>query len=335
MAWPRDAERQDFILLRVSFVTLASVLLLDFLAVLRLERLIAALVVVVLCSARMIVRPRYSRGRTEFATAAASGVLLGVAAFARLRPDPLTFALYVPALALVALAARDAVHRSRQQQQQQHAAVRAREEERRRWARELHDGPVQTVIGVRTLLATARQRGDSVRLQETVDRVVTLLDHEDAALRALVVDLRPPSLGRLGLCDALAELAERTTQVHGLPVDLTCQGLDDGLDLSDEAELTVYRVVQEALSNAVNHAAASRATIGLTSAVGHWLRVTVSDDGRGLSATDAGDRAQGGHGLVGMLERAELVRGRLDLSSSAAGTVVDLRVPGGKSPARL
>lgn len=323
-AGPPD-DRGGVRLLVGAYSVLAGVVLLDLLAVLRAERLAAATTVAVLCAGYAAVRRR-SRRRVEIAACAAFAFLLAAAAAARLQPSLVTFALYAPALAFVALALRGGVRRGHQERakerERKRAAVQAREEERRRWARELHDGPVQTVIGVRTLLVVAQRSGDAALLQRTVGRVVEMLDHEDAALRALVIDLRPPSLGRLGLCDALGELADRTTQVHNLPVNLMCGDLRQPLELSEEAELAVYRVVQEALTNAATHARASAVTVTMATTAQEWLQVTVRDDGCGLPAGPS-DR----HGLVGMRERAMLVRGELELRSSQKGTVVDLRVP--------
>jgi signal transduction histidine kinase len=137
-------------------------------------------------------------------------------------------------------------------------------------------------------------------------------------MRRVVSDLRPPELEDLGLAAALADLADRVSAA-GLRVELGCAGLPE---LSAAVELAGYRIVQEAVTNAVRHAGAStvRVTVG---AHGGELAVCVTDDGRGLP----GD-AVPGVGSTSMRERAVELGGDLERGPAAdGGTVVRARVP--------
>jgi signal transduction histidine kinase len=156
---------------------------------------------------------------------------------------------------------------------------------------------------------------------------------EIEGLRHLITELRPAALDDLGLVPALEALARRAQAIDGLEVrteiDLGPEGQEQRLDA--ELESTIYRIVQEALTNVSRHAQASSATVRVRRAEG-TLRVTVTDDGQGLPDGRApsgprGDGLEGGFGLSGMRERAELVGAELDLSSApGGGTTVRMSV---------
>jgi two-component system, NarL family, sensor histidine kinase DevS len=140
----------------------------------------------------------------------------------------------------------------------------------------------------------------------------------------MIAELRPPALVELGLAPALTSLAQRTSTTTGLEVhtdvDIPAQRL------TPELETTVYRIVQEALSNVAKHARAATVELSVRH-VDHELQITVSDDGVGFDPGAAGD---GGFGLTGMRERVELVGGELSVVRGAgAGTVVRARLPVG------
>ena len=143
------------------------------------------------------------------------------------------------------------------------------------------------------------------------------------SLRALIAELRPPALDQLGLAPALASLAQRTGAANDLEVRADVE-LPDERRLVPELETTVYRVVQESLTNVVKHARASSIYIGVRCA-DDAVEVSVADDGIGFN-TDA--TADVGFGLVGMRERVELAGGELSvLRWAGAGTVVRARLP--------
>jgi signal transduction histidine kinase len=156
--------------------------------------------------------------------------------------------------------------------------------------------------------------------------IASAIEHvttEIANLRALITELRPAALDQLGLLPALSSLLQRTASTTGLEVESDLRLADDNARLSPELETTVYRLVQEALTNVVKHARAHRVTVCVHEEAGS-LDVLVADDGRGLQGGAAGD----GFGLVGMRERVELAGGELTVGGGeAGGTAVRARLP--------
>ena len=226
--------------------------------------------------------------------------------------------------------------------------MEARERERKRWARELHDESIQGMGALRMQLANARDLDDPKVLSETVDAVLESLGQEIEGLRHLITELRPAALDDLGLPAALQALARRAHAIDGLEVTTEIHlGAESGESaggssvearrLDPELESTIYRVVQEALTNVSRHAQATKAVVSV-SEQGGMLRASVTDDGRGLADAGSlgprGDGLEGGFGMAGMRERAELVGGELELSPApGGGTTVSLLVPLAHRPA--
>jgi signal transduction histidine kinase len=219
--------------------------------------------------------------------------------------------------------------------------MEARERERTRWAREIHDESIQGMGALRMKLANARDRRDPEELTETVDAVLEGLGNEIDGLRHLITELRPAALDDLGLAAALQALARRAQAIDGLDVKIEMQlgaeaGEDDG-EIAEagrfdpELESTIYRIVQEALTNVSRHAQATTAVVSISERDG-VVRASVTDDGRGLPDAGGlgprGDGLEGGFGMSGMRERAELVGGELDFAPGPGrGTTVRLLVP--------
>ena len=206
--------------------------------------------------------------------------------------------------------ARDALQR----------AVEGQELERRRLARELHDETGQALTSILLGLKSLEESGhrdvvEAVRsLRELV--VQTLQD-----VRRLAVELRPTALDDFGLPTALERLASSFAEQTGAAVELESRLGDDRLPA--EVETVLYRIVQEALTNVVKHAQADRVSIVLRRKDGSVTAV-IEDDGRGFDRSDAGE----GFGLVGMKERVELVKGRLEIETSRGkGTTLVVEVP--------
>jgi signal transduction histidine kinase len=218
--------------------------------------------------------------------------------------------------------------------------MEARERERTRWAREIHDESIQGMGALRLRLANARDVDDPGVLREAVDTVLEGLGNEIDGLRHLITELRPAALDDLGLAAALEALARRAQAVDGLDVRIDIElGQGDGRRLDAELESTIYRIVQEALTNVSRHAQASQAVVNIAERDGMVL-ASVTDDGKGLPEADRlgprGDGLEGGFGMGGMRERAELVGGELEFGPAPTrGTTVRLLVPlaGRPSPA--
>jgi signal transduction histidine kinase len=217
--------------------------------------------------------------------------------------------------------------------------MEARERERTRWAREIHDESIQGIGALRLQLANARDLDDKQALSEAVATVLEGLGTEIDQLRHLITELRPAALDDLGLAAALEALARRAQAIDGLEVkteiSLAGEGVGAGDDgarrLDAELESTIYRVVQEALTNVSRHAHADRAVVSVTERDG-VIRASVTDDGQGLPDAGRlgprGDGLEGGFGMSGMRERAELVGGELELGPAPGrGTTVRLTVP--------
>ena len=202
-------------------------------------------------------------------------------------------------------------------------SIEASEQERRRWARELHDETLQGLGGLQMLLSSA-VRQDDERLRAAVQNAVEQIGIEIANLRSLIVELRPPALDEIGLVPAIETLAQRIASSEGLTVETNIAlALQDSERLAPNVESTVYRVVQEGLTNVAKHAAATRLEIELLME-GDDVAVTVRDDGRGFDPA----APAAGFGLIGMRERVALVSGQVSIESGAdGGTVVRALIP--------
>jgi signal transduction histidine kinase len=211
--------------------------------------------------------------------------------------------------------------------------MEARERERTRWAREIHDETVQGLGALRLKLANARDLDEREALASAVDDVLEGLGEEIDGLRHLITELRPAALDDLGLEAALQALARRMQAIDGLDVQIEIDlgPENDPHRLDPELESTIYRVVQEALTNVSRHAQASQAIVSILER-GGVVRASVTDDGVGLPEADRlgprGDGLEGGFGMSGMRERAELVGGELELvPAPERGTVMRMTVP--------
>ena len=199
-------------------------------------------------------------------------------------------------------------------------------EERKRLARELHDSVVQTMHGV-VLVAegAARQsEGDPELATAALRDVAALTRNALADMRSLLFELRPAALEQDGLAEALRKHADVLVRVHGVPVAVECEG-DHRLEPA--AEQTLFRIVQEALGNAVRHSGCGSVQVALALAPERAC-VVVRDDGGGFDVELARTRS-GRLGLVSMRERAEAIGAILEIESGASGTRVSVELPAG------
>jgi two-component system sensor histidine kinase UhpB len=196
-------------------------------------------------------------------------------------------------------------------------ALAAQEAERARIARELHDELGQTL----TAVALRAERAASVAVDQdrALDEIAQTVQRSLDDVRRLGRELRPEALDDLGLVGALVALCRRIESQGAMPVRWA---LDRALPrLPDEVELVIYRVGQEALTNALRHARCREAVLSLSARDGRVV-LTVSDDGHGLPAR----RREGG--ITGMRERAMLIDAELEVRSlPGSGTAVELSVP--------
>ncbi|MFQ5889559.1 MAG: PAS domain-containing sensor histidine kinase [Gemmatimonadota bacterium] len=204
-------------------------------------------------------------------------------------------------------------------------ALRATEEERKRVARELHDETLQTLAAILIRLRVAQRGPDVLSVQELLEELRLEIAEAADGVRRIARDLRPPALDELGIVAAIQEHARSLRETAGLAIEVEADPLDDAL--TDEAQLVLYRIVQEALSNTVRHAYASRAWVRLRRQ-GNLVVAEVKDDGTGFSVGELMTRDERGLGLFGMTERASYVRGRVIIDSRPGeGTTIRAEIP--------
>ncbi|MFW6192660.1 MAG: EAL domain-containing protein [Gemmatimonadota bacterium] len=202
-----------------------------------------------------------------------------------------------------------------------------REEERHLVARDLHDqlGGSLTALGM--LVARLRPAlADDEESQALIEEMETIARDALDDVRRITAQLRPPVLDELGLGAALQDLVAEVGERSEVAVGFEPPVGGDGLDLSDEAVVHLYRIVQEALTNVVRHAGADacRVTLSRDAAT---LRLTVEDDGIGFGFDTTPERAEG-MGLIGMRERARSLGGSLQIRPrEGGGTTVAAVVP--------
>jgi signal transduction histidine kinase len=202
--------------------------------------------------------------------------------------------------------------------------VEAQEEERRRIQRDLHDGlgPVLASMRLRLEACLDLAEGTPIPLSGDLERLYELVGQATGDIRRLVYDLRPPVLDQLGLVPAIRQHCERFERESGIKTELATA---PELAVPAAAEVTILRVVQEALVNVEKHAQASRVVVRLERQ-GGWLLVGVADDGKGLLLSANG--ADDGTGLGSMRQRAELLGGTLNLGDQpGGGTHLLARIP--------
>jgi signal transduction histidine kinase len=197
-------------------------------------------------------------------------------------------------------------------------SIAAAEEERRRWARELHDETLQAFGALQLVLTDALENDEPAMLRRAVSRALAQMENEADGLRRLIAELRPAALDDIGLVAAIETLAERTDDVH---VELDLQRT--GRRLDRELESTVYRIVQEALTNAGKHAQGATVRVALRESDAA-VEVDITDDGGGFDASEPTN----GFGLAGMRERAQLAGGELAVDAEPGrGTRIRARLP--------
>jgi signal transduction histidine kinase len=227
----------------------------------------------------------------------------------------------------------------------QRQLLRSREDERSRLARDLHDGPLQTLAGLNmqlgiflALLEAPHSRADA---QDRQTALLALGDDIEGMrlevrgllteLRQVCSELRPPMLDMLGLGAAIQALALEWSQQHGIEVNLELPQSGDPPRLPDEVAVNLFRVVQEALTNVARHAQATQVTVSLASGPDCTL-LSIQDNGCGFEiAAEAEPPIEGGRfGLLGMRERVALIGGDWTLKSKPGqGTGITVAWPRG------
>jgi signal transduction histidine kinase len=207
--------------------------------------------------------------------------------------------------------------------------VEQHEEERRRLSRELHDETGQVFSAVRIELGVLRD-GLPPAQSARLDQALQLIDKGIRSIRSVTNDLRPSLLDDLGLLPALRSLVAEFGERSGMRIELDAPASLP--PLSDEAELALFRALQEALSNVLRHAEARSVDVGI-SVRRDGVLLEVRDDGRGPGGADPEEMERAGHmGLAGMRERIGALGGSVRFGGEpGAGALLEVLVPAGAS----
>lgn len=277
------------------------------------------------------VRGRRSIDHVETQRSARDGRLVEVALSASPLVDPVTGDVIGEILSM-----RDITETKRARETEYQLAqnrkltqlIQARlEEERRAIARELHDELGQCVTAIRTIGAVIVQKTAATGsdIHRSAETIVAVAGQMYDSVHGIIRQLRPSALDHLGLQDALEDAVRGWRQRHP---DITCRlDLEGDLDnLGERVNITVFRIVQECLTNVVKHAHASAIAIGVTRQDAGRLDVVVRDDGRGLADGNTADSVR--FGLMGMRERVQALDGEFTLDATpGGGLTVRVRIP--------
>jgi PAS domain S-box-containing protein len=205
----------------------------------------------------------------------------------------------------------------------------AREEEATRIAREVHDELGAALSSLRwdieEIAEAISSSGEQLQVQELRDRIpamINLIDTTMNTVRRIASELRPIGLDALGLRETIEWQARQFQERTGILVQ--CDFDKESIDLRGEQATAVFRIFQEALTNVLRHAQATKVNLELNSENGEF-RFTIRDNGRGITEKEKSSRRA--LGLLGMRERAHLIGGSLEITASNKGTAVSLRIP--------
>jgi PAS domain S-box-containing protein len=205
--------------------------------------------------------------------------------------------------------------------------VLVQEEERRSLARELHDEMGQCLNAIKLDAVSIRgmAEGKDTDIEAGANAIIELSAHVYDAVRGIMQRLRPAALDALGLRDALADLVGQWSR-RNAGVRCTFEAASELGGLGEAINITVYRVVQECLTNIVKHAGAASVTVSIDRSADE-LHVIVADDGSGMDPS----AKRSGLGLLGLRERVEALHGRLDLRTEPGrGVMVYAQIPIGR-----
>jgi signal transduction histidine kinase len=193
------------------------------------------------------------------------------------------------------------------------------EEERSRIARELHDDLGQSLTALKMDVVGLVQSPGNTAIR---DRILQTIDATVSAVQRISAELRPSALDDLGLVAAIESEGQRFEERSGIECELS---LPAELEVSPVVSASIYRIVQEALTNVARHSNATRVEVRLRDRPEELL-LEVRDDGRGITAAEARDPLS--FGLIGIRERAELIGATVQFEGvEGRGTIVSVRIP--------
>ncbi|MGO1368038.1 sensor histidine kinase [Senegalia sp. (in: firmicutes)] len=208
--------------------------------------------------------------------------------------------------------------------------IKAQEEERRRVARDVHDGPAQTLANVilKTELTEKMIKKDPIKAIEELKDLKVILRSSLKDVRKIIYDLRPMSLDDLGLIPTIKRYADFFYEETGIEVNVKILSIEANLDIY--RNLTVFRIIQESLNNIKKHSHAKRVVI-LIEANKKRFNLVIKDNGKGFDMNElnnSDESMDSGYGIIGIKERAKLLDGILEIKSDISkGTKITLTFP--------
>ena len=201
--------------------------------------------------------------------------------------------------------------------------IEAQEEERKRVAREIHDGPAQSIANLvfRVELAQKMMDKDKEKAKEELKTLKDMVRYSVKDVRKIIYDLRPMSLDDLGLIPTIRRYIEKFEEQTNLDVALNVMG--NSKKVPKTHEITIFRIIQEALNNVHKHAEANSCDLKMEFTKNN-INVLIVDDGVGFELDEVGE---GKYGLINMRERCELINAKMNINSNKSGTRISIRVP--------
>jgi len=205
--------------------------------------------------------------------------------------------------------------------------IKAQEEERRRVAREIHDGPAQTLANIVLRLEIAQKllEIDPERVKAELTDLKKLVRNNLQDIRRIIFDLRPMALNDSGIVHALKKYIDNFSQTYNIEVDLKITGQEKRLPPT--IEVALFRLIQEGMTNAAKHSGTSKITIKLKFE-DDWINIEIRDYGHGFDVNSVLSNPGEHFGLIGMKERIEMFSGRFNITSRIKqGTVLQISIP--------
>lgn len=212
---------------------------------------------------------------------------------------------------------REAQNRIEQEQLRNKAVITAEDEERKRIAKDLHDGVGQQLSAVKMNLSAYSSKTDTTELNE----IMNLLDEAVKEVRSVSHSMIPNALLHAGLASAIRDFMNKLALSGKIKVDVQLVGIKDRLD--EKKETTLFRIIQECVTNIIKHADASRLTLQL---IHHpkYLTLMIEDDGKGFDLQHFSD----GIGIKNIESRVAYINGTLDIDSQPGkGTTITVEIP--------
>ncbi|MGC7872260.1 sensor histidine kinase [Desulfosporosinus sp. SYSU MS00001] len=205
--------------------------------------------------------------------------------------------------------------------------IKAQEDERRRVAREIHDGPAQTLANIVLRLEIAERllEYDPSRVKAELMDLKNLVRANLQDIRRIIFDLRPMALDDLGLITAISKYLDNFSETYGIECELRIEGSEKRL--LPTMEVALFRLIQEGITNVAKHAHSSKVKIALNFQ-DDWTSARIQDYGKGFDV-DSTMMTPGEHfGLIGMRERVEMFYGRFSIQSCCGkGTIIEFSIP--------